>query len=48
MSVEEVYQALGLDLLRNRTFQPFKTCAIKGEGLNEAMDWLCDALKSRK
>ena len=48
MSVAEVHQALGLDLLRNRTFQIFKTCAIKGEGLNEAMDWLCDALQNRK
>ena len=48
MSVEEVYQALGLDLLRNRTFQIFKTSAIKGEGLDQAMDWLSNALQSRK
>ena len=48
MSVAEVHQALGLDLLRNRTFQIFKTSAIKGEGLDQAMDWLSNALQSRK
>lgn len=48
MSVTEVYQALGLDALKNRTFQIFKTSAKKGEGLEEAMDWLSNALTSRK
>ena len=48
MSVAEVHQALGLDLLRNRTFQIFKTSAVKGEGLDSAMDWLSNALQSHK
>jgi ADP-ribosylation factor-like protein 1 len=39
MSVTEVYQSLGLDALKDRTLQIFKTSAIKGEGLNEAMEW---------
>jgi len=48
MSLAEVHQSLGLDLLRNRTFQIFKTSAVKGEGLDQAMDWLSIALQSRK
>ena len=39
MTVTEVYQSLGLDALKNRMLQIFKTSAIKGEGLNEAMEW---------
>ncbi|CAB3373711.1 Hypothetical predicted protein [Cloeon dipterum] len=31
LSVAEVHQALGLDALKNRTFQIFKTSATKGE-----------------
>lgn len=48
MSLSEVHQALGLDTLRNRTFQIFKTSAKKGEGLDEAMDWLSNTLQTRK
>lgn len=48
MSVTEVHQALGLEALKNRTFQIFKTSATKGEGLDQAMDWLANALQSRK
>lgn len=48
LSVAEVHQALGLDALKNRTFQIFKTSAKKGEGLDQAMDWLANALQSRK
>uniref|UniRef100_A0A915IY66 ADP-ribosylation factor-like protein 1 n=1 Tax=Romanomermis culicivorax TaxID=13658 RepID=A0A915IY66_ROMCU len=39
MSVAEVHKALGLEALKNRTFQIFKTSATKGEGLDESMDW---------
>ena len=39
LSVTEIYQQLGLDALKTRTLQIFKTSAIKGEGLNEAMEW---------
>ena len=48
MSVTEVYSALGLDALKNRTFQIFKASAVKGEGLDEAMDWLSNALQAKK
>lgn len=39
MTVSEMHTALGLDALRDRTFQIFKTSAIKGDGLDEAMEW---------
>ena len=48
MTVAEVHSALGLDALRTRTFQIFKTSAIKGEGLDQSMDWLANALATRK
>ncbi|CAH1236702.1 unnamed protein product [Diabrotica balteata] len=48
MSLKEVHQALGLEALKNRTFQIFKTSATKGEGLDMAMEWLANALKNRK
>ena len=44
LSVAEVHRELGLDVLKNRTFQIFKTSAIKGDGLDEAMEWLSNAL----
>lgn len=40
LSVADVHRSLGLDALRTRTFQIFKTSATKGEGLDEAMEWL--------
>ena len=40
MTVTEVANALGLATLKNRKYQIFKTSAIKGEGLDEAMEWL--------
>lgn len=48
MSVTEVHKALGLDALKNRTFQIFKASAIKGDGLDESMEWLSNALQARK
>lgn len=48
MSLAEVHRELGLDALKDRTFQIFKTSATKGEGLDEAMDWLSNALQTRK
>eukprot|EP00127_Corallochytrium_limacisporum_P006077 Clim_evm26s218 gene=Clim_evmTU26s218 len=48
MTPAEVSEALGLSLLKNRTWQIFKTSAIKGQGLNEAMEWLANAINSRK
>jgi len=48
MSVTEVHGALGLDKLKNRTFQIFKASATKGEGLDESMEWLSNSLQNRK
>ena len=39
MSVTEVALALGLSNVKNRKYQIFKTSAIKGEGLDDAMEW---------
>ncbi|CAF0721583.1 unnamed protein product [Adineta steineri] len=47
MSVSEVANALGLTSLKNRKYQIFKTSAIKGTGLNEAMDWLANSLQQK-
>ncbi|CAF3440821.1 unnamed protein product [Rotaria sp. Silwood1] len=38
MTVSDVANSLGLTSLKNRKYQIFKTSAIKGTGLNEAMD----------
>ena len=46
--VPQVHQALGLEALKNRTFQIFKASATKGEGLDESMEWLSNALQNRK
>lgn len=46
LSLAEVHKALGLDVLRNRSFQIFKCSATKGEGLNEAMEWLASSLQN--
>ncbi|XP_031566427.1 ADP-ribosylation factor-like protein 1 [Actinia tenebrosa] len=48
LSSTEVSNALGLSALKNRTWAIFKTSAVKGEGLDEAMEWLVDALKARQ
>ena len=40
MSATEVSNALGLSALKSRTWSIFKTSAVKGEGLDEAMEWL--------
>ncbi|KAK2569217.1 ADP-ribosylation factor-like protein 1 [Acropora cervicornis] len=48
MSASEVSNALGLAALKSRTWSIFKTSATKGEGLDEAMEWLVDSLKSRQ
>merc|ERR1712210_397653 len=48
MSPTEVAKELGLAALRERKWQIFKTSAVKGTGLDEAMEWLVEALKSRQ
>ena len=39
MSVAQVASALGLTSIKNRTYQIFKTSAVRGDGLTEAMDF---------
>lgn len=39
MTPSEVSTALGLSALKSRTWAIFKTSALKGDGLEEAMDW---------
>lgn len=39
MSPAEVSEGLGLDTLKNRSWSIHKSCAIKGEGLEEGLDW---------
>ncbi|KAF2313054.1 hypothetical protein GH714_008927 [Hevea brasiliensis] len=41
-----VTEALELHKIKNRQWAIFKTCAVKGEGLSEGMDWLSNTLKS--
>ena len=48
MTATEVSNALGLSALKTRTWSIFKTSALKGDGLEEAMDWLVDAIKARQ
>lgn len=45
MTPSEVANALGLPSLKNRKYQIFKTSAVKGTGLDEAMEWLANALQ---
>lgn len=39
MTVSEVANALGLTNIKTNKYQIFKTSAIKGTGLDEAMEW---------
>ncbi|KAJ1656862.1 Arf GTPase arl1 [Dispira simplex] len=39
MSPAEVSESLGLSRLRDRQWAIYKTSAVKGEGLNEGLDW---------
>ena len=43
MSPSEISSALGLSALKHRTWAIFKTSAIKGEGLEDAMEWYEDS-----
>ncbi|KAJ1746960.1 Arf GTPase arl1 [Coemansia sp. RSA 1821] len=45
MSAAEVSEALGLPRLKNRQWGIYKTSALKGEGLDEGLDWLVNAIK---
>lgn len=46
MTPTEVCEALGMQSLRQRQWHVQGTCAPKGEGLYEGLDWLATTLKS--
>ncbi|XP_065835703.1 ADP-ribosylation factor-like protein 1 [Oscarella lobularis] len=48
MSVAEVSSALGLSALKSRTWQIFRTSALRGDGLDDGMEWLVNALKTKQ
>ncbi|TEA22619.1 hypothetical protein DBR06_SOUSAS14710003, partial [Sousa chinensis] len=48
MTPSEMANSLGLPALKDRKWQIFKTSATKGTGLDEAMEWLVETLKSRQ
>ncbi|KAM3310021.1 hypothetical protein ACQJBY_030987 [Aegilops geniculata] len=45
MSPEEVIEGLGLHDLKNRIWHIQGTCALRGEGLYDGLDWLASTLK---
>lgn len=48
MTPSEVANALGLTSITTHKYQIFKTSAIKGTGLEEAMEWLANTLTQQK
>ncbi|XP_039350338.1 ADP-ribosylation factor-like protein 1 isoform X1 [Mauremys reevesii] len=48
MTPTEMANSLGLPALKDKKWQIFKTSATKGTGLDEAMEWLVEALKNRQ
>lgn len=44
MTEAEVSEGLGLDTLKGRQWSIYKSCAIKGEGLEEGLDWCASFL----
>ena len=48
MTTTEVCEGLGLFDLRNRKWHIQGTCALRGDGLYEGLDWLSTTLKERQ
>lgn len=48
MTAREVCEGLGLFDLKNRKWNIQGTCALKGDGLYEGLDWLSSTLKEMK
>lgn len=44
----EVCEGLGLFELKNRKWHIQGTCALRGDGLYEGLDWLASTLKEMK
>lgn len=48
MTPAEVCEGLGVYELRNRTWHVQGTCALKGDGLYEGLDWLATSLNEMR
>jgi len=44
----QITEALGLAAVKGRSWAIFQTSAVKGEGLNEGLDWLTATLTGKK
>lgn len=47
MSPAEISEILKLDTIKERDWSIFKTSAINGEGLAEALDWLVKIISNK-
>lgn len=47
LSDAQVSQGLGLTSIRDRQWHICKATALKGEGLHEGLDWLCETIANR-
>lgn len=45
--VAELTEILGLESLRTRQWYIISTCATSGDGLDDGLDWLANALKNK-
>ena len=48
MSVSEIREKLDLNSLRDRPWFVQSSCAVKGQGLYEGLDWMATQIKQRK
>ena len=48
MTAAEVSEALGLAALKSRQWTIYRCSAIKGEGLNEGLDWLVNTIQNKQ
>ena len=44
MSAADVSSGLGLTEIRNRQWAIFQTSALRGSGILEGLDWLCNVI----
>ncbi|TPP60455.1 ADP-ribosylation factor [Fasciola gigantica] len=47
LSASQVAQALGLEKIRNKSWNIISSNAISGEGVSEGLDWLCEKLQKK-
>ena len=47
MDVKEITGILNLSQLETRDWAIFKTSAVSGEGLTEALDWLVNSINQK-